>query len=129
MKQIISATSKYLRISPTKLDVILSKIRGKTYKEALQILLYSFVLGENTHYKSLPVVAGLYGMREIFKRNFDYMLYQEGNQIENFNQIREPYVKGLKTIMSDIFNPDIVFTKVTDKKTCEFCDYKSICHR
>jgi large subunit ribosomal protein L22 len=39
-KQIISATSKYLRISPSKIDIIISKIRGKTYKEALQILKY-----------------------------------------------------------------------------------------
>ena len=39
-KQIISATSKYLRISPSKIDIIVSKIRGKTYKEALQILKY-----------------------------------------------------------------------------------------
>ena len=36
----ISATSKYIRISPTKIDVILSQIRGKSYKEALQILKY-----------------------------------------------------------------------------------------
>ena len=36
----ISATSKYIRISPTKVDVIIKKIRGKTYKEALQILKY-----------------------------------------------------------------------------------------
>lgn len=40
MKEIISATSKYIRISPTKIDLIISKIRGKTYKEALQILKY-----------------------------------------------------------------------------------------
>ena len=39
-KQIISATSKYIRISPTKVDVIIKKIRGKSYKEALQILKY-----------------------------------------------------------------------------------------
>lgn len=39
-KQIISATSKYIRISPTKIDTIISKIRGKSYKEALQILKY-----------------------------------------------------------------------------------------
>jgi large subunit ribosomal protein L22 len=39
-KQIISATSKYIRISPTKIDVIIAKIRGKSYKEALQILKY-----------------------------------------------------------------------------------------
>ena len=40
MTQVISATSKYIRISPTKVDLIISKIRGKTYKEALQILKY-----------------------------------------------------------------------------------------
>jgi len=40
MKEIISATSKYIRISPTKIDLIISQIRGKTYKEALQILKY-----------------------------------------------------------------------------------------
>ena len=38
--QIISATSKYIRISPSKIDLIVTKIRGKSYKEALQILKY-----------------------------------------------------------------------------------------
>jgi large subunit ribosomal protein L22 len=36
--KIVSATSKYIRISPTKVDLIIQKIRGKTYKQALQIL-------------------------------------------------------------------------------------------
>jgi large subunit ribosomal protein L22 len=36
----VSATSKYIRISPTKVQVIVDKIRGKTYREALQILKY-----------------------------------------------------------------------------------------
>jgi large subunit ribosomal protein L22 len=40
MTQIILATSKYIRISPTKIDRIIKQIRGKTYKEALQILKY-----------------------------------------------------------------------------------------
>jgi large subunit ribosomal protein L22 len=39
-KIIASATSKYIRIAPSKVDVIISKIRGKTYKQALQILKY-----------------------------------------------------------------------------------------
>ena len=38
--QTISATSKYIRISPYKVDLIIKKIRGKTYKQALQILKY-----------------------------------------------------------------------------------------
>ncbi len=38
--KVISATSKYIRIAPNKVDVILKKLRGKSYKEALQILKY-----------------------------------------------------------------------------------------
>jgi large subunit ribosomal protein L22 len=37
-KNTVSATSKYLRISPTKVKFIISQIRGKSYKEALKIL-------------------------------------------------------------------------------------------
>jgi len=37
-KKIVSATTKYIRISPAKIDVIISKIRGKSYKESLKIL-------------------------------------------------------------------------------------------
>jgi large subunit ribosomal protein L22 len=39
-KKIVSATSKYIRVAPSKIDVIISKIRGKSYGEALQILKY-----------------------------------------------------------------------------------------
>jgi large subunit ribosomal protein L22 len=39
-KKIVSATSKYIRISPSKVNLVISKIRGKTYKESLQILKY-----------------------------------------------------------------------------------------
>lgn len=39
-REIVSATAKYIRISPTKINVILDQIRGKSYKEALQILKY-----------------------------------------------------------------------------------------
>jgi large subunit ribosomal protein L22 len=39
-KKIVSATTKYLRISPTKLNKIIKQIRGKSYKDALIILKY-----------------------------------------------------------------------------------------
>jgi len=37
-KKFVSATSKYLRISPSKVNLVISKVRGKSYKEALEIL-------------------------------------------------------------------------------------------
>lgn len=39
-KKSVKAISKYLRISPSKVNIIISRIRGKTYKEALKILKY-----------------------------------------------------------------------------------------
>jgi large subunit ribosomal protein L22 len=39
-KKIASATSKYIRISPSKVNLVMAKVRGKTYKEALNILKY-----------------------------------------------------------------------------------------
>jgi len=62
----VSATSKYIRISPSKVNIIISKIRGKTYKEALQILKY------------LPQKAGaivwqtLYSAISNASNNFDF---------------------------------------------------------
>lgn len=37
---VVSATSKYIKISPTKVNKILRLIRGKSYKASLQILKY-----------------------------------------------------------------------------------------
>jgi len=39
-EKVISATSKYLRISSTKVEIVIKKIRKKSYKEALEILKY-----------------------------------------------------------------------------------------
>jgi large subunit ribosomal protein L22 len=36
----VIATSKYVRISSSKVEAIMNKIRGKSYKDALQILKY-----------------------------------------------------------------------------------------
>jgi large subunit ribosomal protein L22 len=65
-KKIISATSKYIRISPTKIDLVIQKIRGKTYKEALQILKY-------LPQKSVAIVwQTLYSAISNATNNFDY---------------------------------------------------------
>jgi len=40
MNKIISSTSKYLRISASKIDRVILKIRNKSYLEALEILKY-----------------------------------------------------------------------------------------
>jgi large subunit ribosomal protein L22 len=64
-KKLIEATSKYIRISPSKIDRIISKIRGKTYKEALKILKYlpqkSAVMTWQTLYSAVSNASNNFG--------------------------------------------------------------------
>jgi large subunit ribosomal protein L22 len=39
-KKFSSATTKYVRISPSKLEKLVAKIRGKSYRQALEVLKY-----------------------------------------------------------------------------------------
>jgi hypothetical protein len=109
----------------------LFEVSGKKQnKEALQILLYAYILSQNQEYKHLPIVAGLYGMRDIFRHDFDSRLYHGKNEvIAYFASIHEPYLQNLKELLGTMFDPSVPFTKVADKKVCVYCDYKEICHR
>jgi large subunit ribosomal protein L22 len=64
----IEATSKYIRISPSKVDRIVSKIRGKTYKEALKILKYlpqkSAIMTWQTLYSAVSNASNNFGIEK-----------------------------------------------------------------
>ena len=77
----------------------------------------------------MPVVPGLYGLREIFNRDFDYHVFEGKDKVEYFSTYIEAYLAELKGLLMDIYDPDNTFNKTTDKKACEYCDYKEICHR
>lgn len=103
---------------------------NKQNKDALQILLYAYVLGENPKYGHLPVYAAIYGLRDIFKENFDPWIYQSKKEtVLTIDQIRTKYMEGLKRLLTEIFNEEIPFVKVTDKKKCTYCEFTKICHR
>lgn len=112
------------------IDDLFAEDKKKQNKEALQILLYSYILGQDKNYTHLPIVPGLYGMRDIFKPDFDFHLFEQKHvKVENFSTIKQTYISGLINSLEKIINPKIPFTKVGDKKVCEFCDYRGICHR
>jgi large subunit ribosomal protein L22 len=71
-KKIISATSKYIRISPSKVNLIIKKIRGKSYKEALKIL------------KFLPQKAGALVWQTLYSA--------VSNAFHNFNLKKEKII-------------------------------------
>jgi CRISPR/Cas system-associated exonuclease Cas4 (RecB family) len=99
-------------------------------KDVVQILLYAIALSDDKKYSNYPVGLGIYSLRDIYKKDFDPRIVRSKTEIiENIDQVKNSYLTGLQGVLSEIFNPDIPFTKVSDKKKCEFCDYTMICHR
>jgi len=50
--------------------------------------------------------------------------------IDNYKDIREEFVSGLKGLISTIFSEDEPFTKTTDiRGKCSYCPYRILCMR
>ena len=75
----ISATSKYIRISPTKVDLIIKQIRGKSYKQALQILKYlpqkSGAIVWQTLYSAVSNATNNFNLQTQFKKIFPKIVF------------------------------------------------------
>lgn len=109
----------------------LFEVNGRSRnKEVLQIMLYSYILGQDQDYKSRPIVPGLYGLRDIFKQDFDFRVSEgRNNPVMQFSGLTEGYLEHLKQTLSVLLDPTVPFRKTPEKKSCEYCDYKGICHR
>jgi ATP-dependent helicase/DNAse subunit B len=101
----------------------------KKYSAIFQALLYSLVLKQQDEFGKQPVFPGLYGLREIFRSNFDSCISVNKVKINSIHTIEAEYEGFLTEIISEMFNTDLPFTKITDKKKCEYCSYREICHR
>jgi PD-(D/E)XK nuclease superfamily protein len=79
-----------------------------------------------------PITPGVYSVRKIYDKNFDYRITQTEKPklvINDFNEISEDFNKNLNELVSDVFNPEISFTQTEETKNCEYCAFSKICHR
>jgi hypothetical protein len=104
---------------------------GDTHKYApiFQSMLYALVLKSQQLYPDYPIYPGLYGLRKIFNPDFDCSISINKSKITDIELFKAEYEGGLKEIVSEIFNPSVSFVKTENKKKCENCAYKEICHR
>ena len=94
----------------------------------LQTLLYSLIIYAE---KKQPVTPLLYLLRESYDESVDFGIRNKETK-EKVNDIAvyaEELTELLSEKLSELFNPSIPFTQTTDKKTCEYCDYKAICRK
>lgn len=49
--------------------------------------------------------------------------------VDNFAQYEGDFRENLKTLLKDIFNPDISFTQTEIEDKCAYCDFRALCKK
>ena len=80
---------------------------------------------------SQNLIPGVYSVRKIFDKNFDYRILckKEKSYLTNYSLVVDEYLDNLNHLIQEIFNPDTLFEQTQDIRTCEYCDFKRLCHK
>lgn len=116
---------------------------GKASHEAFQVLFYSLMIKhastedlKRMNLTHLPpkITPHLFFVRD-FKKDKDVstLLYINNNKeqvaIDDFSPYFADMEKGLRSLLTDIFNPAIPFTQCDNPRQCTHCRFSSICKR
>ncbi|MEN2281069.1 PD-(D/E)XK nuclease family protein [Algoriphagus sp. SE2] len=103
-------------------------------KAAMQTMFYGLIYQATNPENTLPLKPAIFNLREMFGDEFNPYLqlklpYKSGVEVEDYRKFEEQYRAGLKSLLEDIYNPDVPFDQTEDLKKCEYCTYKEICGR
>jgi CRISPR/Cas system-associated exonuclease Cas4 (RecB family) len=102
----------------------------KRNQAVFQTFLYSLIL-KNKDYST--ITPALFFLRNICKPDFDYQIYRVENRVKNqvsdFNEYALDFEGKLKSLIDEIFDPEISFTQTDDARFCLNCPYNTICMR
>jgi len=98
-------------------------LTDRKYAKAFQTLAYGWLFKQN-HPQEENINVGVFSLRNI-SEGFISPKFPEDTVEEwqiNFKEI-------LVDLLEKLFDPNEPFVQTTDKKSCEYCDFKEICNR
>lgn len=115
----------------TSLESLFEGDYGSRNGAALQILLYSWLIGET--YPGEEVVPGLYGMKGLFGEDFDPALNmtskRKAGRINSFSSLEGTFIELLKEELQRLFDPAVPFIQRKEDWKCGYCDFAALCQR
>ena len=114
------------------IDSLFDNKSSERNNAAFQTLLYSLILSENI--KESDIIPGLYFMREIFSKDFDFRIIlkkgrNDSHPVNNFKSLSNEFSERLQKTIQEIYNEEKDFSQTEDLKVCKYCPYAGICHR
>ncbi len=97
-------------------------------KAALQTMLYCMMYNHSQPSNS-PLIPGIYNIKQLFGKNYDYHLICDTDIINNFSHFEKEYKEELNSLLNNIFSAKYPFTQTNNKKKCTNCNYAGICRK
>jgi len=118
--------------SPGTIDDLFPPTESKKRKsQAFQIFYYAYIMSMQPQFSKYKLAPTLLFTRTSSKPTKEDIYYKLGTDlITDFTaQCGQEFEERLKNIISEIFNPDIMFEPTDDKETCRNCDFSQLCGR
>ncbi|MCL6260477.1 PD-(D/E)XK nuclease family protein [Aquiflexum sp. TKW24L] len=93
-------------------------------------LLYQAMHPENTK----PLKPALFNFKEIFQEDFNPYLQQKESratavEVDDYRNYQSEYENGLRTMLEEMFDPEVSFSQTDNLDKCKYCPYSGICGR
>ena len=99
----------------------------KRNKAAFQTLVYGYIW-DKTHPGSDGIFLGIYGLKKIFKEETNRLINREkGGSEVDYLEIKDQFEPMLKSLLEEIFNPELPFAQTTVEENCQYCNFASLC--
>lgn len=102
---------------------------GKRNKAAFQTLLYALLYKANSAKTSSKIVPGLINRMNLFDKDFKFGLKVGKNFVEDVEPLLHDFDHHLKTLLEELYDPNVPFDQTTDLELCRYCAYQRICYK
>jgi ATP-dependent helicase/DNAse subunit B len=109
-----------------QVEELFEKDVNEPKKEILQAMIYSWIL--STQLNETDFQPAIYSLRNLFDPKFTPDIRWDKHDF-SFSELKEEFVKGLKSVITEIYSSNNSFVQTLHIKNCTYCAYKSICQR
>jgi hypothetical protein len=100
---------------------------GKRNKAAFQTILYSWLYQQNTK-STASIRPMLMNRKNLFKEGLKTFSMNK-EEVGDIRPWLQEFEERLRTLLEELYNPEILFTQTREEKNCKFCLFKNMCRR
>ena len=106
------------------------------FKEFLQLSMYAAIYKLNAGTDGAQVMPAVLALKEAMRNDFNYetdvaFRMKSGGigALMDVADVEKDLMDGLSKVMGTLYDQTIPFAQTSDRRVCEYCDYRQICHR